>query len=150
MAASARGPRPSQADLVPGLLARRKLLASASDGEPTLFVWETLGQPSRPAIPGLRHEGSPAGVLARWEDAAGRGDRGASRPSNDARHRPPSEYAGPVQGKERVTLQRPCRNVRSLTFSKAAGGGHRSEDGVVKVWDLSDQSRDVTWAEPSR
>src|SRR5258707_10754960 len=64
-------------------------------------------------------------------------------------HRPPSEVAGPVQGKERATLRGHAVTVRSLTFLE--GGKRmatRSEDGVVKVWDLSDNHEALSLGEP--
>ncbi len=121
-----------------------KTIASTSDGEPTLFVWDSAdGRPlSNPTLLDASAQESVA-CLAFAPDGrtlfAG-GDRGLTSFDMTTGHRPPAHVASASKpGQERATLRGHADTVRSLAFLE--GGSRlvsRSEDGVVKVWDLAE------------
>ena len=127
-----------------------RTIASAADGEPTLFVWDVAdGRPvSNPTpLDASGHESFACLAFAPDGKAlfAG-GERGVSSFDMTTGHRPPAHVASePKKGQERATLRGHADTVRSLAFLE--GGSRlitRSEDGVVKVWDLADNRERLT------
>ena len=126
-----------------------KLLASSSDGEPALFVWDVASGDvvSNPTLPDAS-SGEGLACLTFSPDGKAlyaAGERGVTTFDMTEGHRPPSHVARSAlkKGKERATLRGHTSSVRSLAF--AEGGSKlvtRGEDGLVKVWDLHDGDRD--------